>query len=99
MRRQRVRARARGTADRPRLSIFRSNTRLYVQFIDDAAGKTLAAVLEKKGVFAVAMLGKKCAEAARAAGITRAVFDRGAYRYHGAIKAVAEGARESGLIL
>lgn len=104
----RVRARIRGTAARPRLSIFRSNTSMYAQLINDEAGKTVAfAALkevkgEKKdgmsvGVAKANALGKLLAEKAKKAGFSAAVFDRGAYAYHGRVKAFAEGAREGGL--
>ncbi len=104
----RVRARIRGTAARPRLSVFRSNTAMYAQLIDDQAGKTVAfATLkevkaEKKqgigaGIAKANALGKLLAEKAKKAGFAAAVFDRGAYAYHGRVKAFAEGAREGGL--
>lgn len=96
-RKSRTRARLVGDAARPRLSVFRSNTRLSVQLIDDERRVTLFSAHEKKGVKAAEMLGKKVAEAAKGAGIAKAVFDRGAYRYHGNVKAVAEGARAAGL--
>ncbi len=100
---KRVRSTIRGTAERPRLSVFRSNAFTYVQLIDDAAGKTLVAsstrALAAKGKKseAATALGKAIAAAAKKAGIARAVLDRGSYRYHGRVKAVAEAARKAGL--
>ena len=89
------------------MSVFVSNTSIYVQFIDDQNGRTLAAVHSKhqdlgplagrKNMAAAAELGRVAAEAAKAKGITKVVFDRGGYPYHGRVKAVADGARESGL--
>jgi large subunit ribosomal protein L18 len=103
----RVRARIRGTAERPRLSVFRSNTAMYAQLINDESGKTVASATfkevkaEKKGVGSgisrAAALGKLLAEKAKKAGFSAAVFDRGAYAYHGRVKAFADGAREGGL--
>ncbi len=103
-RRRRVRAKVSGTAQRPRVSVFRSNRGISAQLIDDVAGKTLAAVnwtepdlraLEsaQRAEHAGALL----AQRAKAAGVSSAVFDRGGYRYHGQVKALAEGAREAGL--
>lgn len=98
-----LRARAGG---RPRLSIHRSGKHIYAQVIDDAAGRTVAAAstLDKdvKGktgatVAAAQEVGKRVAEAAKAAGITQVVFDRGGFLYHGRVKALADAARESGL--
>jgi len=103
-RRRRVRAKVRGTAQRPRISIFRSNRGISAQLIDDDAGLTLAAVVwtedDLKGLSRMeqaAKAGQTLAQRAQAAGIERAVFDRGGYRYHGRVKALAEGAREGGL--
>ena len=103
-RRRRVRAKVRGSAQRPRISIFRSNRGINAQLIDDDAGRTLAAVAwteaELKGLPRMEQaqkVGAKLAERAKAAGVERAVFDRGGYRYHGRVKALAEGAREGGL--
>jgi large subunit ribosomal protein L18 len=103
-RRRRVRAKVRGTADRPRLSAFRSNRGVQVQLIDDVAGHTLAAVnwtedeLKSLGRMDQAKrAGELLAERAKAAGVEECVFDRGGYRYHGKVKALAEGAREGGL--
>lgn len=101
--RRRIRAKITGTAQRPRLSVFRSNKHVYVQLVDDAAGHTLAAAstrdngAEGAGVAASRAVGQRLAERASAAGITTAVFDRGGYRYHGNVQAIAEGAREGGL--
>jgi large subunit ribosomal protein L18 len=103
---QRIRKRLRGTAERPRLSVFRSLHHIYAQVIDDRAGRTLAAASSadkdakiKSGgnVAGAREVGKRVAERARAAGITRVVFDRGGYLYHGRVKALAEAAREGGL--
>ena len=103
-RRRRVRAKIRGTAERPRVSVFRSNRGIFTQLIDDDAGRTLAAVswteadLRKLPPMDQARrVGAVLAERAKAAGIERAVFDRGGYKYHGRVKALAEGARETGL--
>lgn len=93
----RTRTRIEGTAEKPRLSVFRSNTRLSVQLIDDRAGKTLFSAQDVKGIASAKALGKKVAEGARRAGIAHVVFDRGAYRYHGNVQAIAEGARAGGL--
>ncbi len=103
-RRRRVRAKVSGTAERPRVSVFRSNKGLSAQLIDDATGRTLAAVnwyepeLRELGKAdrtprAAALL----AERAKAAGVEIVVFDRGGYRYHGHVKTFAEGLREAGL--
>ena len=103
-RRRRVRAKVRGTAERPRLSVFRSNRGVQAQVIDDVAGHTLAAVnwtedaLKSLGAGEQAKrAGELLAERAKAAGVESVVFDRGGYRYHGRVKALADGARESGL--
>ena len=108
--RRRVRAKARGTADRPRLSVFRSNCHIYAQLTDDAAGRTLvcantkqSALAEKlpqgKGanVAAAKVVGQAIAALALEKGFTQVCFDRGSYRYHGRVKALAEAAREAGL--
>ena len=98
----RVRNKVSGTTDRPRLVVFRSLKHIYAQLVDDSARRTLATVSDlgieqgKKGERA-AEVGKLIAERAKAAGITRVVFDRAGYRYHGRIKAVADGARKGGL--
>ena len=103
-RRRRVRAKVRGTAERPRLSVFRSNKGIFAQLIDDASGKTVAAVnwiepdLRKLAATDQAKrAGELLAERAKAAGVETCVFDRGGYRYHGRVRALAEGAREAGL--
>jgi large subunit ribosomal protein L18 len=103
-RRRRVRAKVRGTAERPRLSVFRSNRGIGAQLIDDVAGHTVAAVNwtegDLKGLKAMeqaSKAGQLLAERAKAAGVESVVFDRGGYRYHGRVKALADGARESGL--
>ncbi len=101
-RRRRIRSRVRGTAARPRLSVFRSLKRLTAQIIDDVAGKTLVfasttelkAGLTKEGA---RRLGTTLADKAKAAKITAVVFDRGGYKYHGRIKELADAAREGGL--
>ena len=98
-----------GTTERPRLSIFRSSKHIYAQLIDDLTGRTLASASTKvkKGeqaavgyggnALAAKLVGLQIAERARAAGIKKVAFDRGHYRYHGRIKALADGAREGGL--
>ena len=111
-RRQRIRYRIRkvvsGTAQRPRMSIFRSNKQIYVQFIDDVNGNTLAAVSSldkaiapqtkgKTNIEVAAMVGKKAAEVALEKGIKEVAFDRGGYLYHGRVKSLADAAREGGL--
>jgi large subunit ribosomal protein L18 len=103
-RRRRVRAKVRGTAARPRLSLFRSNRGVFAQLIDDDAGHTLAQVawvepeLRELGAAEQAKrAGEVLAERARAAGVETCVFDRGGYRYHGNVARLAEGAREGGL--
>ena len=103
-----LRNRFQGTAERPRLSVYRSNMHIYAQIVDDVAQKTLVsastvqkdvkAELEKTNdLAAAAYLGKVIAERAKAAGINEVVFDRGGYVYHGKIKALADAAREAGL--
>jgi large subunit ribosomal protein L18 len=103
-RRRRVRARVSGTAERPRLSVYRSNRGVFAQLIDDTSGHTLAAVnwiepdLRKLGATEQAKkAGELLAERAKAAGVETCVFDRGGYQYHGRVKALADGAREGGL--
>jgi large subunit ribosomal protein L18 len=103
-RRRRVRARVRGSAERPRLSVFRSNRGLFAQLVDDDAGHTLVAVawtedeLRKLDPMSQAKrAGELLAARAKEAGIGGCVFDRGGYRYHGRIKTLAEAAREGGL--
>jgi len=98
----RVRNKISGTAARPRMSVFRSNKQIYVQVIDDEAGKTLASA-SSLGMAAMpkmeqaAKVGEAIAEKAIAAGITTVVFDRNGYLYHGRVKEVADGARKGGL--
>ena len=103
-RRRRVRAKVNGTAERPRLSVFRSNRGIFGQLIDDRGGRTVAAVswiepeLRKLAPMEQAKrVGELLAERAKAAGVESCVFDRGGYRFHGRVKAIAEGAREGGL--
>ena len=103
-RRRRVRARIVGSAERPRLSVYRSNRGVFAQLVDDSEGRTLAAVnwtepeLRKLAAAAQAKrAGELLSERAKAAGIESCVFDRGGYRFHGRVKALAEGAREGGL--
>ena len=103
-RRRRVRAKVHGSAERPRISVFRSNRGIFAQLVDDDAGRTLAAVSwteePLRGLSPMeqaATAGRLLAERATAAGVERAVFDRGGYRYHGRVKALADGAREGGL--
>ena len=103
-RHRRVRGKVRGTAERPRLAVFRSNRGIEAQLIDDAEAKTLAAAswLHLKGFNGskteqATQVGKLLAQNAKKAGVERAVFDRGGYLYHGRVKALADGAREGGL--
>ena len=105
-RRRRVRAKIHGTAERPRISVFRSNRGIFAQLIDDDAGRTLAAVnwteadlRSLKPIDQAKRAGELLAERAKAAGIETAVFDRGGYQYHGRVQALADGAREGGLTL
>jgi large subunit ribosomal protein L18 len=103
-RRRRVRSKVRGTAVRPRLSVFRSNRGVFAQLIDDVAGRTLVAVnwiepelRDLQSTEQAKKAGEILAQRAKAAGIETAVFDRGGYQYHGRVAALAEGAREGGL--
>ena len=104
-RHRRVRGKVRGTAERPRLAVFRSNRGIFAQLVDDDAGKTVAAAswLELPKAFKGAKseqateVGKALAQAAKRAGVEGVVFDRGGYLFHGRVKALAEGAREGGL--
>jgi len=103
-RRRRVRAKVHGSAERPRISVFRSNRGVFAQLIDDDSGRTLASVgwteSDLRGLKPMEQANKAgalLAERAKAAGIESAVFDRGGYQYHGRVKALAEGAREGGL--
>ena len=104
-RHKRVRAKLSGTAERPRLDVFRSNTHIYAQVIDDVTGRTLVAAASNEKNFgewggnceAAKKVGQLVAERALKAGIENVVFDRGGYLFHGRVKALADGARESGL--
>jgi large subunit ribosomal protein L18 len=103
-RRHRVRAKVSGTAERPRISVFRSNRGIHAQLVDDLSGRTLAAVMwtesDLRGLKPMEQAGKAgelLAKRAKAAGVEVALFDRGGYRYHGKVKAFAEGVREGGL--
>jgi large subunit ribosomal protein L18 len=101
----RVRKKVKGEADRPRLAVFRSNRHIVAQVIDDRAGRTLAAASSLEADLregsgnkdSAAKVGRLVAERARAAGVTRVVFDRGGYLYHGRVAALADAAREAGL--
>lgn len=106
--RRRIRATIRGTADRPRLSVHKSNKHVYAQLIDDLRGQTLVAVStqsediagdikDKTRTESAEVVGKQLAKMADDKGINKAVFDRSGYKYHGVVKALAEGAREGGL--
>jgi large subunit ribosomal protein L18 len=103
--RKRIRASVKGTASRPRLSVFRSNSQIYAQIIDDLKGVTIASAssLVMKDAQNIAkvdqakLVGKQIAERAIAAGIEEVIFDRGGYLYHGRVKSLAEAAREAGL--
>ncbi len=103
--RRKIRSRAKisGTAEHPRISVFRSNNFSYVQLIDDENGKTVVSASTRElsakdnKVNLAAALGELIAQKAKKNGITKAVFDRGAYKYHGRVKAIAEGARKGGL--
>ena len=103
-RHRRVRARIRGSAERPRLSVYRSNRGVFAQLIDDDAGRTVASAswtepeLRKLGSMEQAKrVGQLLAERGKGAGLETCVFDRGGYRFHGRVAAIAEGAREGGL--
>jgi len=102
-RHRRVRGKIAGTAERPRLTVFRSNRGIFAQLVDDDAGRTLASAswlsLESSGskTEQAEAVGRALAEAAKKASIERCVFDRGGYLFHGRVKALAEGAREGGL--
>jgi large subunit ribosomal protein L18 len=106
-RHERLRLRISGSADRPRLSVFRSAKYIYAQVIDDSNGRTLAAASSREDDLAgvggkvdrARAVGKALAERARAAGVTTVVLDRGGYQYHGRVRSLAEGAREGGLDL
>ena len=105
-RKVRIRSKIKGTSNRPRLTVFRSNKYIYAQLVDDTKGQTLINLSDtllktkdsKKTKTAKASeVGKKLAELSKEKGIKEAVYDRGSYRYHGRVKALAEGAREGGL--
>jgi len=103
----RIRKKMQGTADRPRLNVYRSLNHIYVQVIDDLNGKTLVSASTAEGkkedrrtggnVASAKAVGKTIAERAKAKGVTKVVFDRGGYIYHGRVKALADAAREAGL--
>jgi len=107
-RHNRVRRRVRGTTERPRLSVYRSNVHIYAQVIDDSTGRTLVAASTVEKALAEQLtdavkteqakaIGKALAERAKAAGVTQVVYDRGGFKYHGRVQALAEAAREAGL--
>ena len=103
-RRRRVRAKDRGSAERPRISVFRSNRGIFAQLIDDDTGRTVASVnwteADLRGLKRMEQAtraGALLADRAKAAGVDTAVFDRGGYKYHGRVRALADGAREGGL--
>ncbi len=107
-RHRRVRKKVRGTAARPRLSVFRSSKHIYAQVVDDVSGTTLASASTMEAearsgatanVDAAKGVGKRVGERAKSAGVESVVFDRGGFRYHGRVASVAEGAREAGLKL
>ena len=105
-RHERLRLRVSGSAERPRLSIFRSSKFIYAQVIDDTSGHTLAAASSRESdlagsppVDAAKAVGRALADRAKAAGVSAVVLDRGGYRYHGRVRSLAEGAREGGLDL
>ncbi len=103
----RIRKKISGTAERPRLCVFKSNKHIYAQVVDDVAGKTIAAMStvdkefnqgdEKGKTGAAKVVGMAIAERAKSAGISQVIFDRGGYLYHGRVKSLSEGAREGGL--
>ena len=105
----RIRKHISGTAEKPRMNVFRSNKQIYVQVIDDEQGKTLVAAASndkalaaqckgKNGIEAAAVVGKAIAERCKAKGITAICFDRGGYLFHGRVKSLADAAREGGLV-
>ena len=105
-RHERLRLRISGSAERPRLSVFRSAKYIYAQVIDDTTGRTLAAASSRETdlggdskVDAARSVGRALAERAKAAGVSAVVLDRGGYQYHGRVRSLAEGAREGGLNL
>jgi large subunit ribosomal protein L18 len=104
----RLRKRVKGSVERPRLSVFRSNVHIYAQVIDDTTGRTLVAVSSRDRSLAASLagktkieraqeVGKQLAERAKQANVDKVVFDRGGYKYHGRVQALAEAAREGGL--
>ena len=104
----RIRRKVKGTPERPRLAVFRSVKHIYAQVIDDRSGKTLVSASSVDGetkknlkgggnIAAAKVIGKAVAERAKAAGVQKVVFDRGGYKYHGRVKALADAAREAGL--
>ena len=108
MRHNRIRRRVVGTQERPRLSVYRSLQHIYAQLIDDSSGRVLAAASSRtpsirgqrsdlKRVEVSRLVGKTLAEQAKTRGISKVAFDRGGYKYHGLVKALAEGSREGGL--
>jgi large subunit ribosomal protein L18 len=107
-RHRRVRKKIEGTAERPRLAVFRSNKHIYAQLIDDRAGRTIVAAstveADLRGgptatVEAAKQVGTRLGERAKAAGVSSVVFDRGGFKYHGRVAAIADGARAAGLEL
>jgi large subunit ribosomal protein L18 len=106
-RHSRLRLRIVGSAERPRLSVFRSTKFIYAQVIDDSSGRTLASASSREATLAVGpgkvdtarSVGRSVAQRAKAAGVRAVVLDRGGYRYHGRVRSLAEGAREGGLDL
>jgi large subunit ribosomal protein L18 len=104
---ERIRKKLQGTAERPRLNVYRSINHIYVQLIDDLSGKTLVSASTAEGqkekkrtggnVASAKEIGKAIAERAKAKGVSKVVFDRGGYIYHGRVKALADAAREAGL--
>lgn len=103
-RHRRVRKKVLGSPERPRLAVYRSNRHIYAQLIDDLAGRTLAAASTQSGngedpKAKAKQVGLAIAEQAKGAGVTRVTFDRGGFKYHGRVQAVADGAREGGLEL
>ena len=104
IRNKRIRARVKGTAKCPRLCVFRSHKHLYAQLVDDTEGKIIIAISDLKlkktssSVKSASSMGKLLAKTAMDKGVVKVVFDRGGYKYHGSIKALAEGAREGGLV-
>lgn len=96
-RHRRIRSKIFGTQKRPRLCVFRSNTFIYIQLIDDSSGKILYFARGPKNIKGAQKVGDSIAKKAQETGIIKVVFDRGGYKYHGRIKALAEGARAGGL--